>query len=253
MLEQLAQPLGILDVGLAPGDVLDVLSVDQEQLEVVLQQVVDRLPIRPWPPSPRVWRRDPTASRAGRAARRSSLRTRHTTQSACLAGRVRVRRRSPAPCAHRARRSAHRRIPLLPPLRSAAIAAAQGEPSRSKILVGVLMATLRGSHGRPSHSARGLAVPERRRPRHGRLKESRPFHPSRVTTGGRHELCSDIGGYPAMPFVPGVDRTVVMNSPATPPTPAPRRGRSATARAASISVYVVNRSISPSTQTVTPA
>ena len=45
MLEQLAQPLGVCDVGLAAGHVLDVRGVDQEQLEVVLEQVVDRLPV----------------------------------------------------------------------------------------------------------------------------------------------------------------------------------------------------------------
>ena len=45
MLEQLAQPLRVLHVGLAPGHVLDVLGVDQQQLEVVLEQVVDGLPV----------------------------------------------------------------------------------------------------------------------------------------------------------------------------------------------------------------
>jgi hypothetical protein len=45
VLEQLAQPLGVLDVGLAPGHVLDVLGVDQRELEVILEQVVDGLPV----------------------------------------------------------------------------------------------------------------------------------------------------------------------------------------------------------------
>src|SRR2546429_3647708 len=67
-------------------------------------------------------------------------------------------------------------------LRSTATAVAQGEPPRSKILLGVLVATVRGSVGSRCPSLGGLAVAERRRPRHGRRKESRPFHSSRVTT-----------------------------------------------------------------------
>jgi hypothetical protein len=45
VLEQLGDPLGVLDVGLAPRDVLDVAGVDQHQLEAAFQEVVDRLPI----------------------------------------------------------------------------------------------------------------------------------------------------------------------------------------------------------------
>src|SRR5215218_3812392 len=45
VLEQLAEPLGVLDVGLAAGHVLDVLGVDEPELEVVLEQVVDGLPV----------------------------------------------------------------------------------------------------------------------------------------------------------------------------------------------------------------
>jgi hypothetical protein len=45
VLEQLAEPLGVPDVGLATGHVLDVLGVDEPELEVVLEQVVDRLPV----------------------------------------------------------------------------------------------------------------------------------------------------------------------------------------------------------------
>src|SRR5215218_5513424 len=40
VLEQLAEPLGVLHVGLAPGHVLDVLGVDEQQLEIVLERVV---------------------------------------------------------------------------------------------------------------------------------------------------------------------------------------------------------------------
>jgi hypothetical protein len=44
-LQQLAQPLRVLDVGLAPGDLLDVPGVDQRQLEAVLEHRPDRLPV----------------------------------------------------------------------------------------------------------------------------------------------------------------------------------------------------------------
>jgi hypothetical protein len=45
VLEQPAEPLGVLDVGLAARHILDVLGVDEPELEVVLEQVVDRLPV----------------------------------------------------------------------------------------------------------------------------------------------------------------------------------------------------------------
>jgi len=45
VLEQLAKPLGVLDIGLSTGHVLHVLGVDQPKLEVVFEQVVDRLPV----------------------------------------------------------------------------------------------------------------------------------------------------------------------------------------------------------------
>ena len=45
VLEQLAEPLGIQQVSLSAGHVLDVLGVHEQQLEVVLEQVVDRLPV----------------------------------------------------------------------------------------------------------------------------------------------------------------------------------------------------------------
>jgi hypothetical protein len=45
VLEQLAEPLGGLHVGPAAGHVLDVLGVHEPELEVVLEQVLDRLPI----------------------------------------------------------------------------------------------------------------------------------------------------------------------------------------------------------------
>jgi hypothetical protein len=47
VLHKLADPLGILYVGLPTGDVLEVPGVEKPQLEVVLQQVVDRLPVDP--------------------------------------------------------------------------------------------------------------------------------------------------------------------------------------------------------------
>ena len=46
MTEQVSDPLGVLDVGLATGHCLDVLSVDHQQLRSeALQHVVDRLPV----------------------------------------------------------------------------------------------------------------------------------------------------------------------------------------------------------------
>jgi hypothetical protein len=45
MHQQLGQPLGILDIGLAPGHMFDVLCVDQQHHNVALQQVVHRLPV----------------------------------------------------------------------------------------------------------------------------------------------------------------------------------------------------------------
>jgi hypothetical protein len=45
--QQLAQPLGILDVGLAPRHVADVLGVADNDLDVPFQNRVDRLPEHP--------------------------------------------------------------------------------------------------------------------------------------------------------------------------------------------------------------
>src|SRR5215207_3357358 len=45
VLHKLADPLGVLDVGLPTGDVLEVPGVEKPQLEVVLQHVVDGLPV----------------------------------------------------------------------------------------------------------------------------------------------------------------------------------------------------------------
>lgn len=44
-LEQLAEPLRILDVGLATGNRLDMTSVDERQLEVILEDRPHRLPV----------------------------------------------------------------------------------------------------------------------------------------------------------------------------------------------------------------
>jgi len=44
MAQQLGQPLGVLDIGLASGHGLDVGGVDDEQLDLALQQVIDRTP-----------------------------------------------------------------------------------------------------------------------------------------------------------------------------------------------------------------
>ena len=42
---QLAEPLRVRDVGLAAGHVLDVARVAERQLEVVFEQLPDRLPV----------------------------------------------------------------------------------------------------------------------------------------------------------------------------------------------------------------
>ena len=72
VLEQLGDPLGVLDVGLAAGDLLDVLGVDQDHLEAALQEVEDRLPVdaRSIP-----WRRGvtPSASSQSASASRSAV------------------------------------------------------------------------------------------------------------------------------------------------------------------------------------
>src|ERR1022692_346191 len=47
VLEQLRDPLRILNVGLAPWYLFDVLRVDQQDLELIFQQVPDRLPVDP--------------------------------------------------------------------------------------------------------------------------------------------------------------------------------------------------------------
>jgi hypothetical protein len=47
VLEQLGDPLAVLDVGLAAGDLLDVRRVDQPDREAVLEDVEDRLPVDP--------------------------------------------------------------------------------------------------------------------------------------------------------------------------------------------------------------
>ena len=43
--EQLRQPLAVLHIRLAPGDLFEVLHIDQQHREAVFQQIVERLPI----------------------------------------------------------------------------------------------------------------------------------------------------------------------------------------------------------------
>jgi hypothetical protein len=45
MAQQVGKPFGILHIGLASGDGLDMPSVDQQQGEAVFQQIPDRLPV----------------------------------------------------------------------------------------------------------------------------------------------------------------------------------------------------------------
>ena len=47
MPQQVGEPLAVPHVGLAPRHGLDVAGVDQQQLELLLQQVPDRLPVDP--------------------------------------------------------------------------------------------------------------------------------------------------------------------------------------------------------------
>jgi hypothetical protein len=58
--DQLTDPLRVLDIGLAPGNVAQVLGVEQPALHVILEQVVDRPPVHPGGLDPD--QRDPVAA-----------------------------------------------------------------------------------------------------------------------------------------------------------------------------------------------
>src|SRR5215208_927346 len=45
VLKELADPLGVFDVGLPAGDILEVVSIQKPALEVLFKQIVDRLPV----------------------------------------------------------------------------------------------------------------------------------------------------------------------------------------------------------------
>jgi len=45
--QQVRQPLGVLDIGLATGNRLDVIGIDDEDLALLFQQVEHRTPVRP--------------------------------------------------------------------------------------------------------------------------------------------------------------------------------------------------------------
>jgi hypothetical protein len=45
MLDELADPLRVLDVGLSPGDVVQVLGVEQPALKAILERLEDGLPV----------------------------------------------------------------------------------------------------------------------------------------------------------------------------------------------------------------
>jgi hypothetical protein len=47
LLQQISNPLGILDVSLASSHGFDMLSIDHQQLEVAFQQIVDGFPEHP--------------------------------------------------------------------------------------------------------------------------------------------------------------------------------------------------------------
>ena len=107
--EQIGEPHRIVDVGLAAGDVADVLGVGQHQLEVRLpahaRPAASR---RPWPPSPRGCSRARQATRQARAARASWSRScgSHDGWAA-----TRSARRPPrCPCARPGRHSADRAL-----------------------------------------------------------------------------------------------------------------------------------------------
>ena len=44
-MDELADPLGVRDVGLAPGDVAQVMRVEQPALEAILERLKDSLPV----------------------------------------------------------------------------------------------------------------------------------------------------------------------------------------------------------------
>jgi hypothetical protein len=66
--QQLGDPRTVLDVGLATGDLLDVLGVDQHQLELALQDVANQLPVDPVD-FMATWVTPSAASQSGRANR----------------------------------------------------------------------------------------------------------------------------------------------------------------------------------------
>ena len=67
--KQIGEPRGVVHVGLASGDVLDVTCVGQHQLEVPLEDMPDRLPIHAGGFHRRVRRPRATLSQSARASR----------------------------------------------------------------------------------------------------------------------------------------------------------------------------------------
>src|SRR5436190_10828060 len=73
MLHELADPFGVLDVGLAAGDVAHVMRVEQPALEPLFKRLEHGLPVHArWPPSRRASRRPRPASRQAPRARQAS-------------------------------------------------------------------------------------------------------------------------------------------------------------------------------------
>jgi hypothetical protein len=114
--DQLGDPGRVGHIGLAAGHVTQVGRVQQPALDLVLQQLPDRLPgapgrLHPDPGSPRSW----SATRPTAATRRSSPRTCASRSDVHHPHQAPRHRWSPSPCARPSQRSAR---PASPPARS---------------------------------------------------------------------------------------------------------------------------------------
>ena len=112
VLGQLADPLGVAHVGLAPRHVAHVAGVQEPAIELLFEQVQDRLPIdagglHAHPGDPEADQPVPQGEQVlGEGGER-----RHLGLSVARRHRAPARRRRPSPCAHRAQHSARRRSP----------------------------------------------------------------------------------------------------------------------------------------------
>ena len=115
VLDQLADPGRVADVGLAAGDVAQVVGVEQPALQVVFQQVVHLSSRRRWTPCRPRAPGGRTASPAAPTARRSWSRRCGSPGGAPPVGQAPGRRPRRSSCARPARRSARSTCPSTPP------------------------------------------------------------------------------------------------------------------------------------------